>query len=148
MVGVAVEPSHRVRVICSAHHAELYQCFQRSINRRPRNAGNTVSNIFKELIRGGMIFAVEHGLEDNSPLDRVFGKRCRRQSSSNWVIFVCLNVKVLLSTLEKDTTEVSPLHPCLFIHSEGTLPLPATYGISALKTFGIDKPNPLATPSP
>ena len=71
MVGVAVEPSHRVRVICSAHDAELYQRFKPAINRRPRNAGNTVSNIFKELIRGGMIFAVEHGLEDNSPLYRL-----------------------------------------------------------------------------
>lgn len=71
MVGVAVEPSHRVRVICSAHDTELYQRFKPAINRRPRNAGNTVSNIFKELIRGGMIFAVEHGLEDNSPLYRL-----------------------------------------------------------------------------
>ena len=68
MVGVAVEPSHRIGMICPADDAELYQCFQRSINRRPRNPGNAASDIFKELIRGGMIFAVKHGLQNDSPL--------------------------------------------------------------------------------
>jgi hypothetical protein len=70
MVGVAVEPRHGVRMIRPADHAELYQCFQRSINRRPRNPGNAASNIVKELIRCGMIFAVKHGLQNDSPLDR------------------------------------------------------------------------------
>jgi len=71
MVGVAVEPSHRVRMIRPADHAELYQRLQRSINRRPRNPGNAASDIFKELIRGGMIFAVKHGLQNDSPLYRL-----------------------------------------------------------------------------
>lgn len=72
MVGVAIEPGHRVRMICSAHDAELYQRFKCSINRRPRNPWNAASDLFKELIRGGMIFAVQHGLEDNSPLYRLW----------------------------------------------------------------------------
>ena len=72
MVGVAVEPSHGVGMICPADHAELYQRFKGSINRRPRNPGNAAADIFKELVRGGMILAVQHGLQNDSPLDRLW----------------------------------------------------------------------------
>jgi hypothetical protein len=34
MIGIAVEPGHRIRVVRSAYHAELYQGFQPSINSR------------------------------------------------------------------------------------------------------------------
>jgi hypothetical protein len=71
MVRIAVEPGHSLRVVRPADDAELNQRFQHSINRGPGDPRNAASNIFEELIRRGMIFAIEHGLEDNSPLYRL-----------------------------------------------------------------------------
>ena len=68
MIGVAVKPSDGVRMIGSTHDAELHKRVQRSIDCGPGNSRNTVFNVCKELIRGGMVVAVQHGLEDNAPL--------------------------------------------------------------------------------
>jgi hypothetical protein len=71
MLRIAVETGHSLRVVRPADDAELNQRLEHSINRGPGDPRNAASNIFEELICRGMIFAIEHGFEDNSPLYRL-----------------------------------------------------------------------------
>ena len=71
MVRIAVEPGHSLRVVRPTDDAELNQSFEHSINCGPGYPRNAASDIFEELIRRGMIFAVQHGLQNDSPLYRL-----------------------------------------------------------------------------
>ena len=70
MIGVAVESSRRFKVIGAPRQAQLHECFQRPIDRRPRYPRHAHFDVLEKLIHGRMIVPVKQRIENHPTLDR------------------------------------------------------------------------------
>lgn len=70
MLGIGIEPGCRAKMVGTPDRTELNQGLERSVNGPARDLRNLRPNRVTELLRGWMVVANQHRLQNHAPLHR------------------------------------------------------------------------------
>jgi hypothetical protein len=70
LVGIGIEPGCWAKMVGTPDRAELDQGIERSVDRPARDFRNLRANRVTDLLRGRVVVAKQHRLQDDAPLHR------------------------------------------------------------------------------